>query len=199
MVNLSVADKVIGKVDTRKNEGKIKERLAQLKAAERKYQTSKEEFGPQISNIKKEMNEILTTGKLSENPLSLPSEQIVYQLSDKNGKLQTVSKKKMEHFLETATPEELTNTVVNMQNAPQHMLDKAKFATDKLSQGQKAQKASQEVDVTRAEAVKSIELDNKVRKEQGVDMLILSEENIEDKRQSLIKEKTFTTICTNSS
>ncbi len=44
MLELSIVDKALGKVDTRRNEGKMKRRLAQLKKAQKQYESSKDEF-----------------------------------------------------------------------------------------------------------------------------------------------------------
>ena len=113
---LAATDKDAPTADAKQD---IRLRLAALTQARNEYENEPSVYSSQINDINKEIAHITTTGTLSATPVAIVNTQVEYSV---NG--QQMNKFQMERYLDNATAEQLTNDIIEFNNAPPAMQEK---------------------------------------------------------------------------
>ena len=138
----TTVESVIQKVRGRGRKAKLKSRVAELIKSRNFYQQSKEIYGPQISEINKEINEIITSGKVrsKENQVKLPQLGQSYTVNGRK-----YNAKQFVKILNKMSSKDLINSNIIIRNPNQEVQDILKTKNQEIDAIQKP--STEKVDV----------------------------------------------------
>jgi len=138
----TTVESAIQKVRGRGRKAKLKSRVAELIKSRNFYQQSKEIYGPQISEINKEINEIITSGKVrsKENQVKLPQLGQSYTVNGRK-----YNAKQFVKILNKMSSKDLINSNIIIRNPNQEVQDILKTKNQEIDAIQES--STEKVDV----------------------------------------------------